>query len=45
MTFIFINCYNNQRVLLKADNYDQALRCCAQITGHYCLVFISSEIN
>jgi hypothetical protein len=40
MIFRFINCSNNQRIEIEANDHDQALRAAAAIAGHFFITFI-----
>lgn len=41
-SFLFINCSNNQRLVVEAADQDQALRAAAKQTGHFFLMFIKT---
>lgn len=41
-SFLFINCSNNQRIIVEAANHDEALRLAAKQAGSLFVVFISS---
>ena len=39
-SFLFIDCSSNQRVVVEAADYDQALRAVASQLGHLFVMFI-----
>jgi len=41
-SFLFINCSNNQRVVVEAANHDDALRAAAKQAGSFFLSFITT---
>lgn len=40
-SFLFINCSNNQRIVVEAANHDEALRAAAKQAGSFFLSFIT----
>lgn len=41
-SFLFINCSDNQRVVVEAADHDQALRAVAKQLGHFFVMFIKT---
>jgi hypothetical protein len=41
-SFLFINCSNNQRIVVEATNHDEALRAAAKQAGSFFVSFITT---